>query len=327
MIYTDGSGFKGAIGVAVVAFTGDIKTAELCYQLGLETKHTVFEGELVAIILGLHLSWQVLGTQEHINLNIDNQATIKMMSNNCLQPAQYLIDKIKCDIHKLHREEKAKRIRQNMANQPEMEINLTWIAGHQGSIGNNAADELVKLAAEFGSSNTDLLPPFLCRNLPDNLSAVKQQISNNTKKETKVWWKRSKCYKWIKFIDSSLPSLKYIQVTNSLNCRQMSILMQLQIEHIPLNGHLFQINKTKSLHCNHCPNVVETVPHLLFNCNKYAFQRHRFAMAVKRKAFNVKHILSNPVAMWHMLNFVNSTRRLRRTYRDISAELMDENAC
>ena len=152
----------------------------------------VFEGELVAIILGLHLSCYTIGIHNHISLNIDNQVTIKTMANNCLQSAQYLIDKIKCDITKIHKEDKAKRIRQNAANQPEMEITLSWIAGHMDSKGNKAADEQAKIAAEFGSSNNDLLPPFLHRNLPDSLSAIKQQIDNEMKKETLAWWKRSK---------------------------------------------------------------------------------------------------------------------------------------
>jgi len=48
-------------------------------------------------------------------------------------------------------------------------------------------------------------------------------------------------------------------------------------------------------------------------------------MAVKRKTFNIKHILSDPAAIRHTLNFVNDTRRLSHIYGDISAELMDVN--
>src|SRR5258706_4371668 len=198
--------------------------------------------------------------------------------------------------------------------------------GNKGLTGNEAADEQAKQAAEFGSSSNDLLPSFLRRKLPDSLSAIKQQIDNDTKQETKTWWKKSKRYKRIKFIDSSFPSSKCIQATSGLNRRQTSVLTQLRTGHIPLNGHLFRINKTDSPHCNHCPNVVEDVPHLLFHCNKYAIQRHRLVMTVKRKAFNSNHILTNPAAIRHTLNFVNSTGRLRRIYDDISAELMDENA-
>ena len=326
MIYTDGSGYKGAIGAAAVSYVNGTKTAELRYQLGPDTRHTVFEGELVAIILGLHLSRYVIGIRDRINLNIDNQVTIKTMGNNRPQPAQYLIDKIKRDISKIHEEEKAKRIRQNTVNQPEMEVKFTWIAGHRGSIGNKAADEVAKQAAEFGSSSNDLLPSFLRRKLPDSLSAIKQQIDSDTKQETKNWWKGSKRYKRIKFIDSSFPSMKYIQATSGLNRRQTSVLTQLRTGHIPLNGHLHCIGKTESSHCNHCLNMVEDVPHLLFHCNKYAIQRHGLVMAVKRKSFNSNHILTDPAAIQHTLNFVNGTGRLRRIYGDISAKLMDVNA-
>ncbi len=183
MIYTDSSGYKGAIGTVVVAFVNGTKTVELHYQLGPATRHTVFKGELVTIILGLHLSCNIVSIHDHINLNIDNQATIKTMGNNHLQLAQYLIDEIKHNISKIHKEEKVKRIRQNTANQPEMEITFTWMTGHMGSTGNEAADEWAKQAAEFGSSSNDLLPSFLCRKLPDSLSAIKQQINNDTKQK------------------------------------------------------------------------------------------------------------------------------------------------
>ena len=92
MVYTDGSGFKGAIGAAAVLYVDGIKKAHLQYQLGPDTRHTVFKGELMAIILGLHLNRNIIGLIESINLSIDNQAMIKMMHKNRLQPAQYLIN-------------------------------------------------------------------------------------------------------------------------------------------------------------------------------------------------------------------------------------------
>ena len=75
------------------------------------------------------------------------------------QIARYLIDEIKRAIPMLHREENAKRRRKP-----------AWVLG---SGGNEAADELEKLATEFGSS-TDLLPHSLVSR------------DNTTKKETKA---------------------------------------------------------------------------------------------------------------------------------------------
>jgi ribonuclease HI len=42
-----------------------------------------------------------------------------------------------------------------------MEITLAWVAGHQGSKGNEAADKLAKEAVKFSSSDKNLLPAFL----------------------------------------------------------------------------------------------------------------------------------------------------------------------
>jgi len=114
-VYTDGSGYEGQIGASAVLFINGRRSAELRHRLGPETQHTVFEGELV---LGLHLVRRINGTRDNINLNIDNQVTIKMLRTNKPQPAQYLIDKIKCDITRLHVEETARRLLNN-ENRPE----------------------------------------------------------------------------------------------------------------------------------------------------------------------------------------------------------------
>ena len=53
-IYTDSSGYEGQVGASAILFINGRKTAALRYRLGPLTEHTVFEGELVGIILGFH---------------------------------------------------------------------------------------------------------------------------------------------------------------------------------------------------------------------------------------------------------------------------------
>ena len=94
MIYTDGSGYKNMVGTSAVLYNDGIEIDSLKYQLGTIQDHTVFEGELVGIILGTQLATKHLTLQTSINYSIDNQATMGAMQNKTRQPAQYLIDEI-----------------------------------------------------------------------------------------------------------------------------------------------------------------------------------------------------------------------------------------
>jgi len=94
MIYTDGSCYRNMVGASAVLYQDGIKTNLLKFQLGTGGKHMVFEGELVGIILGMHLAMKHHIPQARVNFSIDNQATIKAMQNNARQPTQYLINEI-----------------------------------------------------------------------------------------------------------------------------------------------------------------------------------------------------------------------------------------
>jgi len=318
-IYTDGSGYQDTIGAAAILFQDGIRTSELRYQLGPAKSFTVFEGELTGIILGLHL----LRTRRPANLSIDNQATILTLRKNKPQSAQYLIDEIKKITLKIQK--KALQNQEQGAQQRQQTTSLTWVAGHMNSEGNEAVDKLAKEAAEFGSSEQQLLPAFLRRQLPKGLSACLQQIAQLTKENNEKWWKQSRRYSRTKTIDPDLPAPSYIKATNGLNRRQISVLTQMRTGHNSLNKHLHRIKRADSPRCPHCPNAYEDATHVLFRCWKYATQRHQLALTLKRKAYSIQHLLSNRSAIRHTLNFLNKTGRFRATYGDISAELIDDN--
>ena len=160
-IYTDGSGYKEQVGASAMLFTNEKKTAVLHYRLGPLTEHMVFEGKLVGIILGFHLAQSINSPHTCINFSIDNQATIKTLDSNKPQPAQYLIDEIKRDISNLHMEETTRRECLNIINTQKMEITFTWVAGHMGSVGNEAADKLAKHTAIHRSSGKNHLLKIL----------------------------------------------------------------------------------------------------------------------------------------------------------------------
>ena len=184
-IYTDGSGQKGVIGAAAILYINSTKRGKLYHQLGTARQHTVFEGELVALILGLHLAKEHIKTYPDINISINNQAAIKSIGNNRAQPAQYIIDEIKSMIRELVEEGQCGNHNNCFINTPTS-ITLTWVAGHMNSLGNEAVDKLAKAATKFGSSSTNLLPQFLRNNLPISVSATKQHIKTTTKNKTCV---------------------------------------------------------------------------------------------------------------------------------------------
>ena len=235
--------------------------------------------------------------------------------------AQYLIRKIKSDINCIHSEESERQNRtENTAPQPS--ISMTWVAGHMGSEGNEAADALAKEAAEFGSSECHLLPKFLQRRLPTSLSATIQHSKKSTKLENIKRWRRSKRFKRINTIDPELPSQSYIKATEGLNHRQTSVLTQLRTGHIALNKYLHRIQRSETPNCPHCPGIKEDTDHMLLRCWKYAVHRHKLVVMFKHDAYSAKHLLSDRKAIPHTLNFLNKTGRFRNTYGDIKAELI-----
>jgi ribonuclease HI len=96
-IYSDGSGYKSNIGAAaVVPATGHA----LRYRLGKDTKHTVFEGELIGVLLALKLI-ETHRTARTALIALDNQAAIKALCNNVSQPSQYILDDIHATVRRI----------------------------------------------------------------------------------------------------------------------------------------------------------------------------------------------------------------------------------
>ena len=66
--------------------------------MGKDQQYNVYEGELTAIILGLHLIGKVTDDHQSITININNQATIKTMDKPQQHSAQYLVNTIRQSI-------------------------------------------------------------------------------------------------------------------------------------------------------------------------------------------------------------------------------------
>ena len=102
-VYCDGSGFEGGTGALAVLYKDNRIVKSLRYYLGPLTEHTVYESELIGLLLTLHM---LIGLTCHllhsVIIGLDNQAAIHSLTNQESKPAHYLLDAIHNTTEKLH---------------------------------------------------------------------------------------------------------------------------------------------------------------------------------------------------------------------------------
>ena len=114
----------------------------LRYYLGTLGEHTVYEGECVAMMLGLELIQRETGWVVEATMGVDNQAAITSTGTGKPAPGSYIVDKINMSYQRV-----AERHR-------HLEFTLNWVPGHNGIPGNKRADEEAKKAAQGAHNNT-----------------------------------------------------------------------------------------------------------------------------------------------------------------------------
>jgi ribonuclease HI len=110
--------------------------------LGTSEEHTVFEAELVGLLLGLQLIKDNATRNLTCAIGIDNQAAIKALASKINKPGHYLAAEVI-------------RVAQQLRNTQGRKFALTirWTAGHSNIPGNEAVDKEAKKAADGRSKN------------------------------------------------------------------------------------------------------------------------------------------------------------------------------
>jgi hypothetical protein len=162
---------------------------------------------------------------------------------------QYLINEMR-----IHKEEEEKRKRAENAI-PQPTISITRVAGHMGSEGNEAADELAKEAAGIWIQRTPKLSSHHLTHRRKN--KTKQSKMVETPEEMRINQDHR----------PKSPSSKLHKGTRTRdrNRRQTSVLTQLRIGHTTLNQHLHRIQRNLSPEGPHCPYVNEGANNLAGN--------------------------------------------------------------
>ena len=92
--YTDGSGLDSTIGAAAILMLNGTELSTLQYKLGNETEHTVYEAEVTAVILALHILTQIERVLHRVTIGVDSQAVLLGLKNQRPKPGHYLLDKL-----------------------------------------------------------------------------------------------------------------------------------------------------------------------------------------------------------------------------------------
>lgn len=96
-VYTDRSGYKGGIGVAVILYKGNAPTPASCLQYYLKpvTQHSMYEAEAVGLLLAAKLIANAKNNDKdegNVEIYTDCTSVITPLQEERIKPGQYLFN-------------------------------------------------------------------------------------------------------------------------------------------------------------------------------------------------------------------------------------------
>ena len=339
-VYSDGSGLNERIGAAAVLLLNGTELSTLRYNLGSETEHTVYEAEILAVILALHILTKIQRNLRTVTIGVDNQAVLLGLKNQKSKPGHYLLDKVHDALEDFQVKQARNRghtvIGYRMGNSRSRlengsigwrewnlkkwcKVKFVWTPGHEEIEGNEKADEEAKIAATTGSSPRWNLPTFIRRkDLPISISATRQTLKSEMKKRWKSEWKVSHRHPNSSNIDRTLPSDNFMHIIGQLRRPQASILIQIRTGHLPLNTVLHRIKRSDTPDCPHCgKGTRETIMHFLFFCPRYNQARQRLDAATQKEKNVYSYLLGNRKGIPTLLHYINDSGRFQTTFGNV----------
>jgi hypothetical protein len=90
IIYSDGSGFEGKVGSAAVTRRDSGEELVRRLHMGKLKHHTVYESEVVGVLLAADIVKEIRPTQD-VTILLDNQATIRSLNRRKHHSGQHLV--------------------------------------------------------------------------------------------------------------------------------------------------------------------------------------------------------------------------------------------
>ncbi|XP_067118911.1 uncharacterized protein [Centruroides vittatus] len=281
-IYTDGSGINGNTGCAFVVYGNN---SEIFHQgFKLDSLCSVFQAELKAI----HLA--IIWIEEYYNnlkitIYTDCQSAISLINSDKPHPITIAIKK--AVLHSSNR------------------YYISWTQGHQGTIGNERADQLAKQAA-----NDNSLQPIYSKL---SLSTIKNLLHKDLINCWQSSWSQNHSNSTFNFIPD---------ITTYLN-QKITIdpdSIQLITGHGKFSSYLHRFTGKHSPLCAICREV-DGPDHYLYRC--VCLERDRLAIEITAKDMNIPwpcphHELINNKDLYPLLQKLahNYSRIATNTTRD-----------
>ncbi|KAG2051280.1 hypothetical protein BDR06DRAFT_890015, partial [Suillus hirtellus] len=130
-------------------------------------------------------------------------------------------------------------------------------------------------------------------------------------------WEKSPRYARTRTIDPSIPSEKYIKLVDGFQKHISNLYIQLHIRYVPLNHHLYRINRSDTPDCSICHGTKETIRRYIFDCPQYRQEHHLLVNALRRDATSISYILASEKVIPHLSRFINSTGRFKPTFGEL----------
>jgi ribonuclease HI len=309
-VYSDGSIHNGKVGAAAVLFRRGKKGRTLQLHMGKASDHTIYEAELVGLILGMHLIKTEKKGKTKCALGADNQAAIKALQSELTKPGQHLAAEF---LRMAGMVSKSRRVKSRRKGS-SYELTVRWTTGHSGIKGNEEADKAAKSAADGFSSTPSSIPVYIRKKIKKSTSALKQDRKKKAKEAWTSEWNTSERYKRFKAPDIVSPSSKkFLDLISDhrLPKHIASLIFQLRVGHAPLNGYLHRFGKIESARCPACGEARETTEHFILRCPKYAHERWALLRHVRDNTPRLEHIMANPKLIIPLMNYIDATERFK----------------
>lgn len=292
------------MGVAAVLKREGKPDCILKLHLGTTKQHTVYEAELVGMIMSLYLLKMERRSRTKCSLSVDNHTALNAIKSKMNKSGQHLVARLLQLAKQLIEKQGSRKSR----------LTFRWSAGHIGIEGNEDADKVVKTAADGESSDKLDLPPCLRKMIGHSLSAIQQTHNKTLKLKWTTAWINSLRFQHCQFKDLlTLYSQRYIEyISNAdLSRNSASMVFQLRVGHAPLNHYLYRFKKVDSVRCPACSHLKETPEHFLLHCPKYVHECWPILSTLGGRPPKLAKLLSSPKLLLPLANFIEATEQFK----------------